>query len=244
MENYISDLDTKRFGFKVAKIDSKHESIAEVIQELRKIDVKLILTRVKSWEIEKLNQLEDLGFRVKDTQVTYSYNLEKFNIENYNKSKKIILREFILSDTEEIVKIAKNSFNNYGHYAADSRLDKNTCRAIYEDWALRSCIDKQISDKIFVAEFSNEIVGFLSFKLGHKNDKPFAAGVMGAVNSNFQNLGIFSSLVIEGLLWGKSIGVNWVEHNAITANYSVNHSFTNCGFGITDSFITLHCWLD
>lgn len=244
MEQYISTLDTQRFGFKVAKVDGNHPSLPELMRQFKKNDVRLVIARAKSWEIEKLNRLEGLGFRIKDTQVTYSFDLNKFNIEKFEKPKSIFIREFVLNDTASIVEIAKRSFDHYGHYAADTRLDKNECRLIYEDWALRSCTDSKISDKIFVAEFNNAIVGFLSFKTGHRNDQDFAAGVMGAVNSNFKNSGIFSALINTGLAWGKGAGLKWEEHNAITANYPVNRSFTKCGFGIVDSFITFHCWLD
>ena len=78
MKDYLSELDATRFGFKVAKINEFSEfnnSPTLAIEELRKLDVKLVISRVSTSNISLVNKMEDVGFRLKDVQSTYSFDL-------------------------------------------------------------------------------------------------------------------------------------------------------------------------
>ncbi len=243
IENYISELDTDRFGFKVAKIDFFDDNIVQLIEFLKENDVKLILCKIQFEKLELINNLEAIGFRIKDIQVTYKFELNKSRILDFKMPEGLAIRDFKDSDLSALLEIASNSFQNYGHYANDPNLDKSKCNQIYIDWINRSCFDRNVADKVFVAEYENVVAGFLSFKTNRIKNQSYAAGGIGAVASKFRNKNVFKALTLKGIIWGQEIGLDWEEHNVLIENYPVNRSFINFGFFPYKSFVTMHNWL-
>lgn len=243
MNSSISELDSKRFGFKIAKIEDFGSSPEMVLEDIRNEGVKLIITRIDCEQIELINKLEQLGFRIMDFQLNYKYELK-----NYVENKDDFISEFTVrnatpSDIESLKKIATESFYQYGHYFADTRLDKIKCTEIYVDWIVRSVENKEVADIVFVAEMNHVIAGFLSFKI-KKDNVLYAAGVQGAVSEKFRNRNVFKNLIIQGLKWGYGLNLNWEEHNVLLTNYPVNRSFIKTGFIPVKSYVTLHGWID
>lgn len=244
IRDFLSPLDRARFGFEVAKVDDFSSGIDPLLEQFRANSVKLVISRVPSDDIWLLNELEDRGFRIKDTQLTYRYTLGKGSALAFGESKDFRVRKFEPRDTDALVRVAQESFSGYGHYAADPRLDPVKCAEIYEDWALNTCRDQKVADHIVVAEAAGALIGYLSFKIKSAGDEKYAAGGMGAVSNEHRSLGVFSGIVRAGLKWGEEIGLAWEEHNVIAANLPVNHAFIRCGFRPSHSMVTLHAWLD
>ncbi len=243
MEQYISKIDTERFGFKIAKIDYFKEPVANVLVDFRENDVKMVIGRVKSSDIVKLNELENNGFRIMDVQVTYRCDIKDFKQNQSGKTESVNLRKYTENDVEQIVRIAEEAFDNYGHYAADAKLDRKKCCEIYKDWALRSCLDKNVADTIFVAELNGSVMGFATFKVNKEKGMKYASCGLGAVNSKYRGRGIYQAIINRALEWGAEENLVWEEYSCLIYNFSVNRSYINAGFKPVDSFITLHCWL-
>ena len=241
---YISTLDTERFGFKIAKTDFYDLKPEDAVNGFKELGVKLILSRIDGKNIELINKLEELGFRVKDNQLTYKYDLDGSIPSVPEEKYKYTTREVLEKDIPQLVKFTEESFSGYGHYFADERLERKKCIEIYKDWAYRSCTDKKVADKVFVAEFNGEAIGFLSFKIFSKDGRKYAAGGLGSVAKKHRNKSIFRAITVHGLKWGKETGLEWEEHNVLSSNYSVNRSFSRLGFRIVGSYVTLHGWLD
>jgi RimJ/RimL family protein N-acetyltransferase len=236
---YHSLLDTERFGFKVAKVNSFDEPIKDILNNLKIDDYKLILSKVNTLNIGLINDLEENGFLLKDIQLTYKYEV---GVIIPNKlADDLIIREANLSDKNSLYDIAIKSFQKYGHYASDNKLDSNTCKEIYGDWIIRS-FEKQVADNILVAEVNGKIAGFLSHKI-YENNFKYAVGGIGAVDPTYRNKDIFKAITISGLDWAFKNNCDWVEHNVLITNYPVNRSFSKVGFKISNSFITFHKWL-
>lgn len=245
MKSFISTIDSNRFGFNIAKVNNLEILLKEnIFQEFKKEGVKLIISRIFTEKINEINFLENKGFRIMDIQSTYRFDIDKYKIDLSFLNPDIIIRDAKDIDIMELTAISKESFEEYGHYFADNRLDNKVCREIYDDWIRRSIIDKNVADKVLVAEINGEIAGFLSFKIFEKNNMKFAAGGLGAVSNKFRNKNVFSTLTLHGLIWGDSIGLNWEEHNVLNTNYSVNRVFSKLGFTIRNSYLTLHNWID
>lgn len=245
VDNYLSILDTNRFGFKVAKVDNWGTDPVELLNSLRKNNFKLIISRIKNEDIASINILEGFGFEIKDIQLTYRHELKNLPFESLDIPSHMQIREACEQDISSIKSIAKNAFTNYGHYSANNKLDITKTNEIYEDWALKSYYDTNVANKFFVLTAdNNELAGFLTFKLFNKENKFYAAGGIGAVSKSYRNQGIFQLLISHGLLWGKQINLDWEEHNALATNYPVSKAFTSVGFKIVSSFVTLHGWLD
>jgi ribosomal protein S18 acetylase RimI-like enzyme len=242
-QDFLSPLDSARFGFGVAKVDDFSSGIDALLDQFRANSVKLVLSRVPSDNIPLINELEDRGFRIKDTQLTYRYSLGSGLVQPRADSDDFRIRKFEPSDTEALVRVARESFSGYGHYAADSKLDAVKCAEIYEDWARNTCRDPKVADYIIIAERKGALIGYLSFKVKSAGEEKYAAGGMGAVSNEHRSLGAFSAIVRAGLAWGQKIGLAWEEHNVIAANLPVNHAFIRCGFKPSHSVVTLHGWL-
>lgn len=244
IRDFLSPLDRARFGFEVAKVDDFTFGIDLLLEMFRANSVQLVISRVPSDDIVLLNELEDRGFRIKDTQLTYRYTLGKGSALALGEPKDFRVRKFEPGDTDSLVRVARESFSGYGHYAADPRLDPVKCAEIYEDWARNTCRDPKVADHIVVAEMAGALIGYLSFKIKSARDEKYAAGGMGAVSNEHRSLGVFSAIVRAGLRWGEEIGLAWEEHNVIAANLPVNHAFIRCGFRPSHSMVTLHAWLN
>jgi len=240
MKKYISILDTERFGFKIAKFSSEIEHPVEVIKELKSDGVKLIIARVDFKEIELIKILEDIGFRYKDAQVTFSYNLAE-ELPRHS-SQEIILTEFNSTHFARMLEMTKNSFYQYGHYFADKRLDENKCLEIYTDWIRRCCDSIEVADNIIVAEVENEAIGYLAMKTQEKDDNKYIAGVIGAVAPEYRKMGVFKEINIESLYLAKRLGITRVENNVLVTNYPVMKTYTSLKYTIIRSELTLHYW--
>lgn len=238
-----SKIDTQRFGFKVGKTNGevfKHTPLDKFKQE----GYKLIIARVNLEDIKLINLMEDLGFRIKDTQITYKHSLSNIqNIENFIPL--VSIREFKESDTPILVQMAKDSFNNYGHYFNNSNLDKQKCLEVYADWAYNSCTNPDVADKILVAYENDILLGYLSFKIYNTPEgKKYAAGGMGAVDPNYRGRNIFPQILKKGLEWSHKTQLDWCEHNVIVNNFPVNRSMNKLGFKPSLPVVTMHCWIN
>ena len=236
-----SKIDSKRFGFKVCKTDGEvfRRATSKEVESLCN-DSKLIIARVNLNDIDLINKLEDIGFRIKDTQITYKHNLTNLDKKEIFNNE-VTIREFKKSDTRILVQMAKNSFNNYGHYFKNNELDKERCLEVYEDWAFNTCTKKEVADKIIVASIDNEPVGYLSFKIYDDGPgKHYAAGGMGAVDLNHRGKNIFPKILKAGLDWSFNKSLDWCEHNVIVSNFPVNRSMNKAGFKPTSPKATLH----
>jgi len=241
--SYISKIDSKRFGFKIARIDFLEFPTVGLIPELKEAGIKMIISRIECEKLGLINQLEELKFKTMDFQVTYKYKIKNSYLTKEMIDSEFSIREAKKEDTLILKEIAEESFDQYGHYFADKKLDQSNCREIYKDWIERSIEERDVSDIVFIAEKGNEIAGFLSFKI-KKDDFHFAAGVQGAVAKRFRNQNVFRVLAQGGLKWGSDLNLDWEEHNVLLTNYSVNRSLIRIGFIPCKSFVTMHCWLE
>ena len=246
-----SKIDSDRFGIKVGKIEEdffNDMSVEEGILYIKENDFDLIFTRIDYSRLDLINDLEKYGFTTKDTQCTLR-NVFKDRQGNflYKQTKRndgYILREFKPSDTEMIVDIAKQSFENYGHYGADKRLNPEDTLNAYVDWTYNSCINENVATKIFVGDKDGEVAGYIAYKKFTQGDKTYAAGVIGAVSPNHRGKGLFPDIDIAALEWGIDNNFDWEEHNVLMDNYAVFKSHMKVGFRPQNFMITLHGWLD
>lgn len=241
MDNYISELDTNLFGFKVAKLNKQSPDYVSIIENFKRSGVKMILSRVDANDLNYVNKLEEHGFLIKDIQLTYSFNLSQKTPNTVTKYPFSIV-PYNVSHFNELLEITRDSFNGYGHYFADERLDKNCCAKIYPDWLRRCCTDSTLSDYIFVAEKDNVAIGFLVAKLVTNKDEKVMVGVIGAVSSKHRNLNVFQALNIYSLETARREGMNRVENNVLINNIPVITAYSKLSFQIVRSEITMHYW--
>jgi hypothetical protein len=177
-----------------------------------------------------------------DAQVTFSFNLQnKLPPRNNNQFSLVSFNDRHLS---QMIEITKTAFDNYGHYFADERLDKQKCAEIYINWIQRCCTNKDIADEIIVAEKNNIVIGYLAIKKFGLNSEKYYAGVIGAVASEYRKIGVFQAINIESLYLAGSNGAIRVENNVLITNIPVMKTYTNLCYSIIRSEITMHYWYE
>jgi hypothetical protein len=243
MDDAISELDSQRFGFKVAKLNAFEISPFDSILELKRQDVKLVISRVGTEDVTLINKMEEAGFRLKDVQVTYNFDLSR-DIPEQAGNGIVTCRSHDASDQADLIRIAAESFQDYGHYSRSEKTRSVGSAAIYADWARRFCSDRNLADYIVVGEIGGIVGGFLSLKIHQAQRRRYAAGVMGAVGRDCRKGGVFRAINIASLHWAKGAGLERVENNVLVTNYAVNKTYASLGFHITRSEATLHCWID
>lgn len=245
MKSHISQLDTQRFGFNITRVDNTADLLTTgLIPSLKMQGVSLIITRVDSERLDEINALEDLGFRIKDIQSTWTSRPVNPDAHNQYINPRIHIRQASPKDILPLRQIAAFAFDDYGHYFADSFLDRNRCAEIYPDWTERTITDPVVADTVFVAATHTEIAGFIALKKIEQEGITYATVVIGAVAAAFRRQNIYSTLIITGLAWGREQHLHWQEHQVLAVNYPVNRVLTKLGFLQVRSFVTLHGWLD
>ncbi|MEQ6122357.1 GNAT family N-acetyltransferase [Reichenbachiella sp. MALMAid0571] len=239
---FISDLDTQRFGFNVAKINEfNHFTPEEILNNLRLNDVRLVISRVSSSNVLLINQLEYLGFEIKDIQVSYKHSLRLQDIIKIDQ--KVSIRDYKDDDLPHLKRIAYDSFYGYGHYARNSKLNKSKCAEIYSDWVERCSTDKKIADQLFVlVDKFQTAIGFFALKMNSKQN--FAEGLIGAVDSRHRGQGLWKLIVNASIIWAKEKGAKYWMTKVLIDNYPSHFAmiFNNCY--IRTSEVTMHKWID
>ena len=245
MEDYISRMDTERFGFKVARVDEFNGFPGGLMDHLKHQGVRMVISRVNSKDIQTINTLEELGFQVKDIGLMYGAPMEKLDFSSFLVSPEISIREVADRDISEVACVSEESFRDYyGHYFADRRLDRDKCLEIYVDWARRSCKDKKAADTVFVAETDSTVIGFLGFMACERDDRKYLGSTVGGVLPEFRHLGAFQAILQAGHDWARKQGIDYVQYQVLLTNTPINRLLAKVGFRIVDSYVTLHGWFD
>jgi len=241
MNYIISEIDSKRFGFRVAKISNDVTNIDQVLSKLKKLSTKMIIARVELSNLNLINNLEKYGFTQKDVQATFNFRLNR-EIP-LHKNNDLVFLDYSDDCYKEVIELTARSFDGYGHYFADERLDKEKCREIYVDWIHHCCKDSTISDFFIVAKFNNKVAGYLALKKKEEVNGEFACGLIGAVSPEFRGHGVFNAINIESLYRARLMGMKRVENNVLLTNFRVMKTYTDLSYNIIRSEVTLHCWL-
>lgn len=238
-----SELDSSRFGIKIAKIKGIENCKIEILEQLKSLGFQMIIARIPSKEIRTIGFLETQGFRIKDIQITYKFSIKSSSINHSFCNPGVLVRDARAEDLSYLLEMATECFQDYGHYFADENLDPARCIEIYQDWTKRALLNSNHNIKFFVAEFNHEVVGYLFLTEEKMKNFTYAVGGIGAVRPQSRGQRVFPTLVHSALGWSKENGHEWQEHNALVYNESVNKAFTNLGFWNSGSEVTLHHWI-
>ncbi|MDP3115388.1 MAG: hypothetical protein Q8M98_11565 [Candidatus Cloacimonadaceae bacterium] len=242
MNSYYSKIDSERFGFKIAKFGNDVDNAIDVVDELKRDGFRLIIARTEFTNLSLINTLEKIGFVYKDAQLTFGYDMKRELPLRLTST--VMMHPYRDAFQDRLIQITENSFQEYGHYFADERLDRHSCRQIYIDWVYRCCTDKLVSDHMIVAVLDEEPIGYLALKTVKENEQFHLAGIIGAVSSKHRHLGVFRMINIESLYLSNSLGAAHYEGNVHLTNFPVMKTYTSLSYRIIRSEITLHLWLD
>ena len=176
-----------------------------------------------------------------DTLVYYAQNLAAGEIPPDTSN--VLVRPVRRGEEEDMVQaVAADSFRGYfGHYHADSRLDRKKCDEAYTSWALLSCTRRDVADEVLVADLDGSIVGFATLRLNTPDE---GEGVLFAVAPSTQGEGIYRSFMIHGMRWCLSKGATRMVVSTQITNTAVQKVWTRLGFEPSHAHYTFHKWFD
>ena len=241
MEEYISRPDSDRFGFKVARVNDYPEEPRKMVEALRQTGVRLVISRVATDDVRLINALEDCGFRLKDVQVTYSYDLNSLPL--LPADEEVVLRDFDPGDKDSLVELTRENLKGFGHYANNEGLSFVDTGEIYSDWVRRCCEEQEHADYIAVAEVDRRIAGFAIFKIQEHGTNGYATSLMGVVNPKNRSRGLIKKIITLGSYWAAGRGLARLEYSSQVTNIPVNRALAAHGCRIVRSETILHCWI-
>ena len=145
--------------------------------------------------------------------------------------KNIKIRLANKEDSKYIIEIASKSFK-IDRFHLDRNLDKEKCDLLYGKSAENSIFDG-FADFVYVAEYKNEVVGYIS---GKKNFNPtlgitFGNSIVSAVAENARGLRIYSLMNNRLLKWFYE-NTDIAEMGTYLTNIPVLRTKTNSGLNI------------
>jgi len=236
----ISEIDSQRFGVRVARAHVVAENLSRVLQSCADESIDLLIARCATTDLAVAQSMEGQGFSLMDTLLYYRFDLTKREIPE--DSGEFLVRRLQPGDEEQVRMVAAAAFRGYmGHYHADSRLDRRLCDEAYISWAERSCTPTTAADEVVIAEHDGKVVGFATLRL---NSPQEVEGLLFAVAPEFQGRGICRSFMICSLEWARSQGAHQMIISTQVGNISMQKVWCRVGFEPSRSYYTFHKWFN
>ncbi len=173
------------------------------------------------------------GFYLTDTLLEYKYTYKNELPEDF--PHKTIIRDYTEKDINELMRISKKSFE-YDRFHSDPFLDNNLCDKYYEQWIYNSC--HGFADKVIVSEHEGKAVGFTTGKADHNQE--YGRLVLSAVSDQYRGLGIYTSMIYEGMKWLQKEGFAGLFVGTQINNIAVQKAWIKLGFTVSTSEYVLH----
>jgi GNAT superfamily N-acetyltransferase len=237
----LSPLDEQRFGVRTARTLLTAPGDLKAVSDFCQLNqVRFVIARCQTHNLGLVQQLEQSGFFLADTLVYYKCNLLKTPIPD--DTTRVPIRTVQPDDEDSVSAVAERAFRGYfGHYHADSRLDPRKCDEVYVDWAVRSCLSRDIANEVLIADSAGTVVGFATLRL---NDADEGEGVLFGVAPEAQGQGVYRSFMIQGMKWCYDRGANQMLVSTQITNIAVQKAWVRLGFEPDYSYYTLHKWLE
>jgi GNAT superfamily N-acetyltransferase len=235
----LSAIDEKRFGIRTAKAILAHsDDLSTMLDFCQEHRVTFLITRCSTQDLSIAQMLEQAGFFLTDTLVYHGRDLLKTPIPE--DTGPIEIRCVQPGDELALRTVAADSFRGYfGHYHADGRLAPAKCDEVYVDWAVRSCLSRDVADEVLIADDGGTVVGFATLQL---NSAEEGEGVLFGVAPAAQGKGVYRSFMIQGMQWCLSKGRRRMVVSTQVTNIAVQKVWARLGFELSHSYYTFHKW--
>lgn len=246
--------DTEFFGVPMARLDyvlrdDEHHrvdhdaAVRAFLARCRDVGIRHVSARVDVADVINVAVLEDHGFRLMDTLVTYISHPRRPAPRQLRAIGTI--RPFVPADIEQVVEITREAYQGFrGRFQLDPHLPRERTEALYTEWA-RRCCDGHMADRVTVADDGQGgLYGWSSVKLVEPVSSiggvPLFGGSLGAVRRD--RPGAYAALI------GATARDNHAA-GALTEAQTQNHNFPMVrtleavGAQYARAEYALHAWL-
>lgn len=219
----------------VVEVDSS--SVCELVNKALEDNFDHLTVKIPTSEKKIVNEFLKSGFIITDTLVEYVFLFGKSELPNMNH--RVILRDFREEDITDLMDISRVAFT-YDRFHSDEKLDNTLCDKYYEQWIYNSC--NGFADKVIVAEYEGKPVGFTTGRL-YQDDK-LGHLVLSAVSDKCRGLGIYTSMIYEGVKWLKQYDyLDGLLVGTQINNLAVQKAWIKLGFTIYGSEYVLQKYI-
>lgn len=238
---YLSALDEERFGIRTARaVGVTTENLPLVMDFCLTNQVVFLIARCLCNHIQAAQTMEREGFSLMDTLVYYGRDLTKTPIPR--DPGKVPLRSIRPGEEEAVRTLTAECFKGYvGHYHADERLDRKKCDETYTSWAARSCLSREVANEVLVADQGSNLVAFATLRLNNSEEGEW---VLGGVSPSARGQGIYWSIIICGMEWGRAKGAKRMIISTQLTNVAVQTVWTRLAFVPSHAYYTFHKWFN
>lgn len=246
--------DTQFFGVPMGRLDfvlrgggesrSAHASaIAAFLTRCREAGIRHVSARVDVADGVGVAVLEDHGFRLMDTLVTYISH-PKRPAPRHVKAMGTI-RAFAPGDLEAVLDITRDAYEGFrGRFQLDPHLPRERSEALYVEWA-RACCDGRMADRVYVADDGHGgLHGWSSVRLvepaSSMGGVRLFAGSLGAVRRD--RPGAYAELIGTAARDNHAAGA-LTEAQTQSHNFSMIRVLEAVGAQYARAEYTLHAWL-
>lgn len=233
-----SDIDSRRFKLNTAKliIEDQLADISPMVKIFHEKNGQLFIIRCNTFLTETIHQIQNAGFFLTDTMLTFSLSIQSVSLKKKyaDKFEIVVARK---GDSEMLGEIAKKAFFGYkGHYHQNPFLDDKLCDEIYVDWAKNLVTNKAMSDVVFIAKTGDKPIGFASLKVENRQAK---AGLLGVI-PEYRGMGISRVLHQERFLWCSKNSINLIRVESSISNKNYMNLLVKLGFNFHSSKYIFH----
>lgn len=237
MEVVGNEYTSEIFGRRMADLSGiregiEAEEVRRAVDEATDAGYDHLAAKVPVSMLGTANTFLSAGFRLVDTQVEHAFRLSD-KVGEIPCPEGVIIRDFVPSDLESLVRIAEESFS-LGRWYSDPVLPYARCDRYYGTWVERSA--DGYASGFLVAEADGRPVGFLTLR----DDGTDGRIDLTAVDRAYRLRGIYSALVNRALLWGQERGLTRMLAGTQIDNLGSRVTWAHAGFVPTQSWHVLH----
>lgn len=235
----VNALESKRFGITAGRVLETEASPVRINACAQALGIQMLSIRVGTDHTQRVQQLEEDGFRLMDTLVYYDRRLTG-DLLPLPAVPGEIIRLATPGDVTEVTTVSAHAFADYfGHYHADPRLSNSAADAAYVEWAKNSVAGCDASRPAYVVVQDGCIVGFMTVQLQPDRSSEI---ILNAVHPDVQGTGVYGRLLAWVIHALQSAGCETLRISTQINNIAVQRAWGRCGLRMSHSFYTLHKW--
>ncbi|PZX05938.1 ribosomal protein S18 acetylase RimI-like enzyme [Psychrobacillus insolitus] len=226
----MGNINIENFDVTISDIDLSR-TFESLIEKAKEAKFKHLTFKIDTNNKQLVKCVEKKQFSLADTLITYLFDFKKSILPEMNH--KCILGDCKEEDIETLKEISRTSFQ-IDRFHSDDSLDNYLCDTYYEKWIENSF--NGFADKVIVAYFNEVPVGYTTGKV-YDNEK-YGHLVLSAVSSESRGLGVYTSMIYEGVHWMKNEYANKVDGLLVGTqinNIAVQKAWIKLGFSVFDS---------
>lgn len=247
--------DTKHFGFRMGQVSFQRDPVAftasapaqAAVEEARQQRFHALVARAHPHDIGLIHALEEAGFRLVDTLVSFQLDLIAHPPTPAQFSHVRVARE---ADVEPLMALARRAFADRSvwldRFHADPHIPAERANELYALWVKNSVApekpEESMADVTLVSDCPEGISGFITCRIFHVEGKKQGTVSLNAVDMRFRQRGVYRDLVHAALLWFQSQGCSKIQVRTNIASHGVRRTWKSFHAVPSTEEHTFHWW--